>query len=511
MRILFVVSEIIISEPLGILLLSSICKKNGYETKLCALNQDDLNHQILTYRPDLIAYSAMTADIKQFKEFDLTYSHIFKELESIRIMGGAHPTYFPDILDEMLLDAICIGEGDNAISRICDKIIMKRALTGIPNVISKEDRTLTKELIKNLDTFPLPDRDILYQARPHYKLLGLRSVLTARGCAFKCSYCYVHSFNKMFKGLGDTVRRRDPVAIINELKLVIESDKNTRLIRFADDTFIYSVDEWFLEFSKLYKNEINLPFYCLMRSNTFTEEIARILSEMGCISVGMSIESGNAQMRSKILKRYIPDKTILESFRLAKKYHINTYANSMIALPGGSFKEDLITFRFSRDLKVSAPTFSIFCPYPGLELTDYALENNYLNPDYNYENKYGSPSVLNGFTDQEKRMQVRLQHLGPLFCVLPRFFTPLLLLLLLKLPLTSFYHKIGAIFEVFILSTRVFKNIYPRNPFVFLRIAYDSISYAHKSDVKTDNILPVREILTVEGGANRDVKRFKNV
>ncbi len=506
MRILFIVSEIIISEPLGVLLLSSICKEKGHSTKLCALNENDVFDQIKDFAPDLIAYSAMTADIKQFKIFDerlLSSGH----QDIIRIMGGPHPTYFSDIIDEMYLDAICIGEGDNAILKICECIDSNKPIINIPNVISSIDKDLKKELINDLDIFPLPDREMLYEARPHYQKLGLRSVLTARGCAFNCTYCYVHSFNKMFKGLGEKVRRRKPQAIIDELKTVIAADKYTKFVRFADDTFIYTVDDWFLEFSELYRTEIGLPFYCLMRSNTFTEEIASILAKMGCVSVGMSIESGNSTMRSKILKRYIPNKIIVQSFELARKHKINTYANSMLALPGGSLKDDIDTFLFSRDLNVSAPTFSIFCPYPGLELTDYALENGFLDPDYSYENKYGSPSVLNGYTEKEKQIQVRLQHLGPLFCVLPKIATPLLLLLI-KLPFTSLYHKIGATFEVFALSTRIFKNIYPKNPIHFLKVAIDSIAYAHKSSDEKDSL---KEMTAMEGGPSRDVKRYKNV
>jgi radical SAM superfamily enzyme YgiQ (UPF0313 family) len=504
MKILFVVSEIIVSEPLGILLLSSICKEDGHQTKLFALNQGPLRDEVETYKPDIIAYSCMTADIVQFKKQDRLILDLCEKRCITRIMGGAHPTYFPKIIDEMDLDAICVGEGDNAIKGIIQKVQRNEPLKDIPNVISRDSKNLKKELINDLNIFPLPDRDILYDARPHYKYLGLRSTLTARGCAFNCTYCYVHSFNKMFKGLGDKVRRRSPECIIAELKSVIEEDENVTLIRFADDTFIYQVDEWFLKFSELYKKEIALPFYCLMRSNTFTEEIAKILSEMGCISVGMSIESGNAKMRSRILKRYIPNDIIINSFKLAKKYGINTYANTMLALPGGTFQDDIESFLFARDLKVSAPTYSVFCPYPGLELTEYALEKGFLAPDFSYENKYGSPSVLNCYTDKEKLMQVRLQHLGPLFTILPALFTPLLLLLI-RLPLTPLYHKVGALFEVFILSTKIFKNIYPKKMSIFIKVALDSISYAHKSGDEEKSFF--KSILTMEGGPNRDIKK----
>tara|TARA_R110002072_G_scaffold534_3_gene3706 strand:- start:83713 stop:85260 length:1548 start_codon:yes stop_codon:yes gene_type:complete len=507
LRILFVASEVIASEPMGILQLSAICKNNGHETKLVTLDGNQILKIAQDFKPHVIAYSAMTADITAFKKADLKIQNLINSFphKVLRIMGGPHPTYFKEVLNEMNLDAICVGEGDYAITKVLEKFKTGLPLVDIPNILSKDQSELIKELPSELDDLPFADRDILYDYLPHYQYIGLRSFVTARGCAFNCSYCYVHAYNEMFKGYGDVVRRRSPDDVISEIKEVITRYPQARLIRFADDTFIYNVNEWFLEFSQKYKEQIGLPFYCLMRSNTFTEEIAKILADMGCIAVGMSIESGDAKMRSRILKRYIPDKTIKASFDIAKKYGINTYANTMLALPGGSLEDDFNSFRFARDLKVTAPTYSVFCPYPGLQLTNYALENGYLEEGFNYENKYGSPSVLNCYTDKEKNIQVRLQHLGPMFTVLPKFLSPLLYLLV-KLPLTALYHKIGALFEVFILSTKVFRGIYPKNPIIFAKIALDSIKYAHKSADENEGSR-MAPILNLEGGPSRDIKK----
>ncbi len=491
---------------MGILQLSAICKKEGHDTQLVTLDRNEIEKVFLDYKPHVVAYSCMTADISSFKKADLKILNLISQMPHnvLRIMGGPHPTYFKEVLEEMDLDAICVGEGDYAIIKVLDAFKNSEKLINIPNILSRDQSELIKELPSKLDELPYSDRDILYDYVPHYQYMGLRSFVTARGCAFNCTYCYVHAYNEMFKGYGDVVRRRSPDDVINEIKEVIQKYPETRLVRFADDTFIYQVNDWFLEFAQKYKDEIGLPFYCLMRSNTFTDEIAKILSEMGCISVGMSIESGNPTMRSRILKRYIPDKTITESFEIARKYGINTYANTMLALPGGSLADDLHSFRFARDLKVDAPTYSIFCPYPGLQLTNYALENGYLEEGFNYENKYGSPSILNCYSDKEKAIQVRLQHLGPLFTTLPKWLSPLLYFLI-KLPLTALYHKIGALFEVYILSTKVFKNIYPKNPIVFFKIAFDSIKYAHKAN--DDSNSRVAPILNLEGGPSRDIKK----
>ena len=117
MRILFVASEVIASEPMGILQLSAIRKNEGHDTRLVTLDRNEIEKIFLDYKPHVIAYSCMTADISNFKKAD---QHLLKLIPQmphsvLRIMGGPHPTYFKEVLEEMDLDAICVGEGDYAI------------------------------------------------------------------------------------------------------------------------------------------------------------------------------------------------------------------------------------------------------------------------------------------------------------------------------------------------------------------------------------------------------------
>ncbi len=55
-----------------------------------------------------------------------------------------------------------------------------------------------------------------------------------------------------------------------------------------------------------------------MRSNTLTEDIAKLLSKSGCCSIGMGVETGNERVRKELLKRNISDETVVESFEYAK-------------------------------------------------------------------------------------------------------------------------------------------------------------------------------------------------
>ena len=66
---------------------------------------------------DLVAYSVMTSHEYMFRDADAVarkWAHD-RGRKLPRIMGGAHPTYFPEVLNELALDAICLGDGDFAI------------------------------------------------------------------------------------------------------------------------------------------------------------------------------------------------------------------------------------------------------------------------------------------------------------------------------------------------------------------------------------------------------------
>jgi len=489
MKILFVTADILLSEPLGIMQLSAICKQKGYETKLISLKKIRILKVLETYKPDIVAYSTMTPDEDLFIKADRSVKKYIKikNKHIIRIMGGPHATYFPEILNKCVLDAICIGEGDNALPRIIENSRDRKNLSNIPNVVAgKYDPALNikKELVGDLDSLPFADRSILYDAVPYYKSAGLRSILVSRGCPYECAYCYNHAYNNAFSGCGKILRRRSVDNVIEEIKYIMQNHAPVRMLRFADDTFAHQVDQWLENFVKKYKKEVGLPFYCLMRSNTLTEGMAKLLSKAGCISIGMSVETGDENVRINILKRKLSDEVISKSFSVARKHRLNTYGNTMLGIPGTTLKQDFDSFIFTKKLKLSVPTFGIFCPYPGTKLTEYAMQKGMLDSKTSFKSKFGLKSVLNYYTDEEKEIQLRLSYLAPLFCSLPDRFIPFLKYLVKK-KLTKLYFLIDGFYSIIKLRIHIFPYSNPRTPIDFFKILKDSIGYTAPSQNNT--------------------------
>lgn len=486
MKILFVVSDIFLSEPIGLMQLSAICKKNNHFTKLVTLKRHSILKSIIEFRPDIIGYSTMSPDVNAFIEADLLAKGWMKNNKKniYRIMGGPHPTYFPEILMKCGLDAICIGEGDNALLNIINNLQQGKDLSSIPNVLCKTNYDAgiqKKELINDLDSLPFVDREIIFDAVPYYKLIRFKSFLTQRGCPYSCTYCHNHAFNDMFRGCGDILRRRSVNSAIDEIKYVVKKYPPVKLVRFGDDTFAHRIDDWLVDFLKRYKKEINLPFYCLMRSNTLTEDMAKILSEAGCCSIGMSVETGDENVRNNILKRNISNDTVIKSFAYARKYKIKTFGNTMLGIPGTTLKDDFDSFKFTKKLRLSVPSFEIFCPYPGTELTEYAIKNGLLDRNVELESKYSFTSALNCYSKKKKKIQLRMAYLAQIFCSLPDFLIPIFKILV-RINLTWFYSIASSLYVIYRTSTKIFPKIYPLNPLVFLKILKDSMTFTNPKE-----------------------------
>jgi len=66
LKILFVMIRDENIDPLGIQLLSALAKEEGHETFLNVLEHGDLDRDLKTIRPDVIAYSAKTGESNTF-------------------------------------------------------------------------------------------------------------------------------------------------------------------------------------------------------------------------------------------------------------------------------------------------------------------------------------------------------------------------------------------------------------------------------------------------------------
>lgn len=471
MRVLFIFKSEYFLAPVGLCTISAVASRRGHQTFLVEMNSSDPFKAIREIKPQVIAYSSSTGEAKHYLRLNVSIKEAFPDI--FTIMGGPHPTFYPRVVEEGKLDAVCVGEGEEAFLDLLQALSENRSWQDIPNIVTPENRNefTLRRLIEDLDSLPFPDYALLYE-NTSLGRYPLKSIITSRGCPYNCTYCFNSAWRKLYAGKGRSIRRHSVDYVLDEI-FYIRKRWPLSFVKFYDDIFAYRVDEWLEEFCKKYKERINLPFFILTRADLLTEEMVRLLKYAGCHTISMSIEAGNYQIRKGMLRRDMSNEQILRAHRLCEEYGIHTFTNCIIALPGTKIEDDLESVKLCIQARVNWAEFLIFHPYPGTELGEYAIERGFYQPDFEkMHTSYQYRSPLNCFSQREKDIQMNLGVLAPVAVSFPALRGLILRVLI--------YFKHNALFTLFYYLTKMYvfrKKIYVTrtNLWTWLAILFRSL------------------------------------
>ena len=265
MRVLFVLKEPVMHERLGVAYLGAALRRDGHEVRLAfaeRLGSRELAHYVNDYAPAIIGYSAMTGEHLTLLEVNrsLKEKHPF-----LAVFGGPHATFFPDLVNEEGVDAVCVGEGDLAFPQFCRRVACGDAHWETPNFVAKRNGRIIRNpllpLVEDLDTLPFPDRELLYESDPDLVDEGHKVFFSSRGCPYGCTYCFNRRYNEIYQGRGRVVRYRSPENVIEEICSVRDRHP-LDTVWIDDDTFLLKPKAWFDRFCMLYRQRLGLPLSC---------------------------------------------------------------------------------------------------------------------------------------------------------------------------------------------------------------------------------------------------------
>ena len=486
MKILFVYKHVEYIDPMGIMLLSALAKEKGHETYLNVLSDGNLQDMLKELNPDIVAYSAKTGEHKYYLAANQVVKNYSKNIFSI--MGGPHPTFFPETIEKTNLDAICVGEGDDAWPEFLEAYANGADFHNIPNIVTRENRARNSPPIirhkkRDLDSLPFFDRELIYN---NTKLgrFPMRSFMASRGCPYKCTYCFNRQYNQLYSGKGKVSNRYSVDRLCAELK-ELKLRWPTQVIKFYDDIFTLREDEWLEEFSEKYPKAVGLPFHCLVRADILTEGMLLKLKKAGIQSISMSIEAGNEFVREHILERGMSTEAMIRGFDLCYKHGVYTFANTILAIPvkkeveekynlPSALERDIESLDMNIRCHVTFGEFPILFPYPGTKLGQYCAENGFFDGDYDkLHMSYSTESPMNCFSPEEKLKQINLTLLGPL-CLMFPWMRDITINRLIKLPLTSLYFLFYYLAKVYLIKTKIYPMRF--SPGDFIRNAWYSLS-----------------------------------
>jgi radical SAM superfamily enzyme YgiQ (UPF0313 family) len=320
---------------------------------------------------------------------------IHKNLSLPVIWGGIHPTVKPE---ECLTwaDFVCVGEGEQAIVELVNRLATSQDYTNVANIWLKDDtgRVVTNSispLNRSLDDLPLLDYELSQQFILHHgQLVPLTSELLThylsiqfanetrvvhmtcmtRGCPYECTYCCDNALAHIYPDWR-RLRRHSPEYIVAEIAAVRQLIPSLQAVMFLDDAFLASSTDEIRHFSEVYREQVDLPFQILAAPGSIAEEKIHHLVQAGLQQVEMGIQTGSQRIRELFRRPENSDQVLaatkcLDQFR---KWIPRPRYDLISSNPYATRADRLETLRLLYQLP---PPFSLYLFslgfYPGTEL-----------------------------------------------------------------------------------------------------------------------------------------------
>ena len=360
---------------MGIAALIAYVQRAGHDCRFIHLTGDVDDERFAAFldaeRPGVVAFSVTT---NAFPHLARLASIVKHNDDAFVVCGGVHPTLCPDeVIAIDGVDAACIGEGEDALLELCNRLQAGGNPGDILNLWVKRDGKLNQNpldtLVEDLDQLPFPDRRVFPYADSFDLQFMRRGVFMAsRGCPYNCAYCCSPAMKRLYGG-KKYIRFRSPENLVEEVERVVKDFPDIEYNVFHDD--LLPMDKgWFAEFTRLYSERVELPFEMNCHPGLMDAEIARMARQAGCSLIRFGIESGNERLRRDVLGRKVSDERIRDAFACCDDAGIATLSYNMVGLPYETRRHILDTAKMNARVDPSQIHVSVFHPYPGTVFSD---------------------------------------------------------------------------------------------------------------------------------------------
>ena len=383
-------------ESLGIEYLSSYLKNARHETSLAfepglfgsffahskkahrLLNFDrHIIDKVESLKPDMVAFSVISDNYAWAAGLA---QEIKKRLDVPIVFGGIHPTSIPEnIIRENFIDFVIAGEGEEAFLELIDCLEDGKEYRDIRNLAFKKNGHIVvnplRPPLEDIDSLPFPDKDLFFN---EYKGLVNKAymLVTSRGCAFSCSYCLNNVLNNLYPD-HSYFRRRSIDNCISELTWAIQRYHIQR-VTFYDEDFTLN-KAWLIDFLKIYKIKVKLPFFCCIHPSHLDEEMVDLLSDAGCAAANIGIQTYSEDYRKAVLNRHGNNKEIAAALKCLGQSKIFVYSNVILGLPAQTEQELIKTLEFCSEHKADIASTYWLRYYPKTAIVETARKMGVLS------------------------------------------------------------------------------------------------------------------------------------
>ena len=360
-------ADVVASPPLNVPYLAAVSRSMGHEVKIIdcpAFNWDyeRLKKEISSFSPDLIGISSLTQ----------TYPAALKSAAAAKdacpialvVLGGSHVTYMDTetLRLEQGVDVVVRGEGEMTLQDLASNFNDKGKFKEISGITYRKNGEIHKNpdrpFIEDLDSLPFPAYDLIDLSQYGTPKNKHFSMLTSRGCPFKCTFCVMRLMD------GSQLRSRSTKNVVDEMEYI--KNLGATSVSFCDETFTFNKKGVLDICTEIRKRRINLPWDCQTRVDQVSEDVLSEMKKAGCHYVGFGVESGSQKMLDT-MRKGIKIEQAEKAVQLAKRTGLLVGVNMMVGYPGetpDTIKESL---HFIKKANPDTVFFMICTPYPGTE------------------------------------------------------------------------------------------------------------------------------------------------
>jgi radical SAM superfamily enzyme YgiQ (UPF0313 family) len=391
--------------PLGIMSIAAYLEARGAEVAIldCHARPAPLEETvslILAQAPDVVGFSCTTSSFLD----GYRLAEVIKERAPgiITVFGGAHAcSVGVGLLDSYpAIDYLVIGEGEQTMHELVSAAF--KGVESIPGVGFRRDSrgvlSSVRDNIADLDSLPFPAYHLL-AGFPHRYNLALfsyptapnTSIISSRGCPYRCSYCDRSVFHQGFR-FNSAAYMHDHLAFLNR-------EYGIRHVFFYDDLFTFDRAR-VEEFCRLLRtSRLPVTYNCVARLEHVDRELVELLKNSGCWQVNFGIESGDPEVLKKHRKFMALD-DVHRKLLMVKDAGMRVKGLFMVGLPG----EDEPAIRRTIDYALSLPLDEInvtkFTPFPGAPVYRDIREHGEFTEDWPAMNCVNFVFIPHGMTKE---------------------------------------------------------------------------------------------------------------
>jgi len=389
--------------PIGLAYIATAIKNAGFNFEIIdmdvlKLSDIELEKRIKGIRFDVAAMGCIVTGYKRIKEL----CHLIKRIKDVPIIiGNSVATSIPNILlKKTKADIAVLGEGDITIIDLLKTLKEDTPLENVKGIAFKRDGnvifTSEREIIPSLGDLPFINYDLfnmdvylerfkLSISEPYpieFEQLKSFPINTARGCPFKCTFCY-HVFR------DKKYRYRSVENIIQEIEILKEKF-GVNHIEFADELSLFSKSQAEKLADYFIEKKINVYWAANCRAGFFKEndiDLAKKLKLAGCITLGYSLESADEAILNAMDKRFNRDDFEIQT-KILHQVGIVPITSIVIGYPQETPETIQKTFDLCLKCRIY-PSTGYLLPQPGTPMYDLAIERGLITDEEEYLLKMG--------------------------------------------------------------------------------------------------------------------------